>query len=89
MAIRIARSAYIAYVSMRQHTSAYVSIRQHTSAILGGVHLGDTHSRERLYMYECIYIYIYLKRLSELGPHSEHLVLALRVRFVEEEEHCL
>ncbi len=24
--------AYIAYVSIRQHTSAYVSIRQHTSA---------------------------------------------------------
>jgi hypothetical protein len=25
-------AAYIAYVSIRQHTSAYVSIRQHTSA---------------------------------------------------------
>jgi hypothetical protein len=25
---------YIAYVSIRQHTSAYVSIRQHTSAYL-------------------------------------------------------
>ncbi len=25
-------ASYIAYVSIRQHTSAYVSIRQHTSA---------------------------------------------------------
>ena len=44
-----------------------------------------------VYVYICIYIniHVYIKRLSELGPYSEHLVLALQMRFVEKEEHGL
>jgi hypothetical protein len=42
-----------------------------------------------VYVYVYIYIHTYIKRLSELGPYSEPLVLALQMRFLEKEEHGL